>query len=230
MSKLQTEEQFAEWLWKSLGDFYRAPSGDKKRSELYSFMIINDTESPAEALATVYRRYVCEKATYRRAIGRALRRCAQEADAEVFQIADDLIYLLGYTGAVEALDGLLEAMFSESIAGEYPELLYACMANIQAIEPCDGLFDFVAKLVKSPYFDDGYIFSAIKIMVDCRPESSIEIVESLGKRISNLYNKVKRFGVGEESVYRETVAELFASNGEIMKKILFYSTEQKRSG
>ncbi len=230
LTGLKNKEQFAEWLWKSLGDLHRQrPSnGKKNQRELYHFMITNGMESPVEVLAVSYRRYVREreKELYRKAIGLALRKCAQEANTEqVNQIAGDLIYLLGYIGAVEALDGLLELL-----AGEHPELLYACMANIQAIKPCDELFHFMAELVQGPYFDDGYIFSAIKIMVDCRLESSMEIVDGLGRRISKLYKKVKERGTDEESVYWETVTELFASNGEIMKKILFYSTEQKQSG
>ncbi len=222
---LQTEEQVAGWLWQSLLDLHSV----NRQSELYRFMAAaNDMESPEEALADIYYRCYCDKEMYRKAIGCALRRCAREPWAEVNQIVDDLIYLIGYIGAVEALDGLLALL--SVVAGEHPEVLYACMANIQAIEPCGELFDFMAELVQGLYFDDSYIFSAIKIMVDCRPNSFIEIVDGLGRRISKLYKKVKERGADEESVYRETVAELFASNSEIMEKILFYSTEQKQSG
>jgi hypothetical protein len=227
LNDFETEKQYVDWLWLALAEFYSNDKTVRYRSGLYRFMSKTLAESTVDALAKVYVKHITadKKHLFRTAIGKVLKKCTEKGSVAVAPIVDDLSYLICQINAIEALDGLLAVMSCEPLITAEPELLYNCLSVMRSMDPCNELFDFASKLVELPTFDDGYIFVAIKVMADCRPEQAEKIADRLGQRITNLYDEVKRLNAAEESAYWETIRSLFRSkqNRVILDRISVYS-------
>jgi len=225
LSKLEKPEEFADWLWGSLAELYLV-NGNRinHNSEIYIFELINSADDPVDALSMAYNQYVpsYNQSSFRQAIGIALRKCTKTEDPKVFNIVDDLTYLISNTKATEALDGLLETVSNKYIAENHNRILYNILSILPGLGPSDKVFDVTYNLVNSPFFDDGYIFAAIGVMIGCKPNDCLKIVDEFGEKIQRLYGAVH--GIKEEeTAYWEAVNQCTTKYPTVKKRIRSFS-------
>lgn len=221
-------EQFADWLWDSLNDLYLGTDNVHKvnrDSKLWQFIIRKGSESPVCALRNLYSNIPeSNQESFRQSIGIAFSKCTEVKDKKVYEIIEDLTYLMGATDAIEALDGLLEVATNENFSEKRNNIINTTLACVLPLPPDDRVYDFTHSLVNSPSFKDGYIFTAIKSMVRCKPDDSLKIVDELGDRIQKLYSKV--YGdKEEEQTYWEAVSLTFGKRDlpKVIERIHHYS-------
>jgi len=207
LSELETPEEFAKWLWEGLADYYQVTPESNKYSELKS--LISGREYAVEALINIYDLNVPKnrQASFRQSIGIALHKCVEIQNPKVFEVVNDLTYLIAGAKATESLDGLLENLettSNEHIAQNRERLLYSTMGVLLALPSDNRVYDFTHKLVNSPSFNKGHIFSVIEIMVRCKPGEYQAIVDEFKDRIQTIYCQVKGIEK-EEKAYWEAV-------------------------
>ncbi|MFA6089316.1 MAG: hypothetical protein WC755_05605 [Candidatus Woesearchaeota archaeon] len=228
---LEKPKQFADWLWKSLEEFYLLKDTTEEsiinqKSPLYLFITKhNNLESTVVGIAKIYDENIPKKSqtSFRQSIGITLHKSTKIKDNKIFNVIDDLIYLTIQTKAVEALDGLLEVNSNKYIASQNI-ILYDTLACVQSLVPNNKVFEFTRKLVEVPSFEDGYIFVAIAIMLECKPDNYKEIINNYKQRIQKLYAScAKSEGNKEKEAYFEVVDSSFAKHPDAKNMILSLS-------
>ncbi|MFH1510518.1 MAG: hypothetical protein ABIF10_02410 [Candidatus Woesearchaeota archaeon] len=225
LSDIKLPEQYAAWLWDVLAELYPKFGEVDRDSRLYRFIkgrTATGIDSPLDALNLVYKRCIPAPSQngFRHAIGTALKRCAESTDRKVFRPTSDLVYLLGATKAVEALEGLLEVNSTEFIAINHDSLLFDTIANVKSLPSNDTVYSFTSNLVQVPFFDDGYLFDALGIMLDCKPDAGI--VDKYGERIRGLYSLIKG-DKEEEAAYWNAIDLNFSMQSTVIEMIRSYS-------
>lgn len=191
-------EQYADWLWRGLRAFYNAQSASRVRAFDHVGLIIAQQDSVCEGLAHVYEEYVPEsrKLLFRRAIGDVLREQANNQDAPITAF-QDLIYLLVRIRANESLGALLSAVGNGLVGKRHPAIFYETLAVLRSLAPSAHAFETARGLVVSANFDDGYLFEATKVLVECEPPSVSGIVLEFEPRLSKLRQACLELG-GDE--------------------------------
>ncbi len=197
-------EQYADWLWRSLLQFYASPSSDKDAFAPVS-SLVRQQETLSEGLAQVYELYVPEhqKLLFRQALGDVLRNHSNSVDVPsvAFQ---DLIYLIARIGATESLGALVPTVGSGLLGKVDPTILYDSFSILKYLAPSSSAFDTVLALVDSANFDDGYLFDAMTVLIECEPSRTSEIVLRLEPRITRLRSNIWALGSQEEmDAFRE---------------------------
>lgn len=123
-------------------------------------------ESPITALEAAYRNRDTDgaRASFRKALGIALR----EANPDTFpsQAAVDLIYMVGFTEAFEALPSFVIAIGDVANWGEAHESLFVnALAVLKGLGKSPDAYDTTAKLLTSPRFPHWYILDAYEALV-----------------------------------------------------------------
>ncbi|MBS3050947.1 MAG: hypothetical protein J4400_02260 [Candidatus Aenigmarchaeota archaeon] len=229
LSGLETPEQYADWLLKNLEELHQLPEDQvptkykvNHESQLWLFTLYNHLESPLDALEKAYRSIPEERRQpFRQAIGIALHRCAEIEDPIILPVVEYLTYLIGAAGATEALDGLLETASNEYVAENHRSIFYDAISSVMTLAPDDRVFDFTHNLANNPYFNDGLLFDAMKIMIECRPDDYRQIVGENGQRIQRLYGTVK--GKEPEPRYWRKVDLLFEDYPDVKGMIRDFS-------
>jgi hypothetical protein len=191
-------EQYADWLWRGLRAFYSRKPAERIGAFDHVGLIIAQQDSVCEGLTRVYEEYVPEsrKLSFRRAIGDVLREQTNNQDApiEAFQ---DLIYLIMRIRASESLGSLLPAVGNGLVGRRQPEIFYETLAALRLLAPSAQAFEVARGLVVSANFDDGYLFEATKVLVECEPSSVSAIVLEFEPRLSELRQACLELG-GDE--------------------------------
>lgn len=192
-------EQFADWLWRGLRSFYTGPASARGRAFDHLGAFILQQESIVEGIARVYEEYVPEakQLLYRQALGDVLRNQANvpEAPMPAFQ---NIIYLMARIKAVESLDALVPTVGTGYMGRRAPEILYETMAALRYLAPSQQAYNVVGELISSPNFDDGYLFEAMKVLIECQPSLTTKTVLNLLPRLNRLREKAMELG-GEEA-------------------------------
>lgn len=197
-------EEFADWLWRGLRSFYTSPPSDRVRAFDDMGLLIIKQESVCEGIARIYEQYVAErrKLMFRQAIGDVLREHAndQKAPIPAFQ---DLIYLLGRIKATESLSALLSIVCSGFLKRRYTDVLYETFAVLRSLAPSIYAYDTAFALVNCLNFDDGYLFEAIKVLVECQPSQASKIILMLEPRLTQMRQFTQDIGGDEWNAFRE---------------------------
>lgn len=183
LTRLDSREAFAKWLWTALSSLYS--KGDNQH--LLIIIEEKDFDSVTGALAYLYERYVLgtKQLMFRQAIGDVLREHGNDKDAPLDALRD-LIYLISMIEAAESLDSLLPTVGNGFLGKRHPDILYDIFANLLTFAPSPQIYELILNLMNSENFDDGYLFTAIKILVSCEPSHASDIVDTLSPRLSKL--------------------------------------------
>lgn len=122
---------------------------------------------------------------FRQAIGDILQEHGNNKDAPLTALRD-LIYLISIIKAVESLGSLLPTVGNGFLGKRHPDILYDVLANLQMFAPSPQIYELMLNLMNSENFDDGYLFTAIKILVSCEPSHASDLVDTLSPRLSKL--------------------------------------------
>lgn len=222
-SDMKKPEQYGNWIYNSLTNFY---DNSKPWDELTALVSLTSAETPSDAFSRVYSDCVlpCSRENFNQGIGVVLNKYSKISDDNIFKPIKDLVFLVGRTNAVEAFDGLLDVNSAEFITKNYDEIFGDTFANIGGMKPKKSVYDFTRKLVNTPFFHNGYIFSAIDILIDDRSENPIKLIDKFGERIQEHYNSVKD-NEGEKSAYWEAVDFYFSRHLEIVERIKVFSRD-----
>lgn len=195
-------QQFADWLWRGLYSFYNAPLPDRGSTFDNAGHIILEYESICEGLAVVYEELVPSnrQLAFRQAIGDVLREKSGD-NSELVQAFQDLIYLIIRIKAYESLSSLLPSVGNGVIGKQYPEILYETIAALASLAPSDYAYKTATNLINSANFDDGYLFEAIKVLVECKPNDTAKVVLNLEPRLTQLYIRTKQLGGDEYKIF-----------------------------
>jgi hypothetical protein len=195
-------KMFADWLWRGFLSFYDPPPSETKRIHAFGpfGLIIRQQESIIDGLARVYEKYVpkSRKLMFRQAIGDVLREQGNNADAPLPAL-EDLIYLIARIKATEALDALPPAVGNGFLGERQSAILYDTLSTLGSLAPSSQVYEVVSELINSANFNDGYLFEAIKILVECRPLHVAAIILSLEHRLTKLRQITQQLG-GDEWV------------------------------
>ena len=142
-------------------------------------------ESLCEGLAHVYERLVPDphKLWFRQAIGDVLRDhsdCPDAASA-AFQ---DLIYLLVRTRATESLTCCFPQSSTDRPVDTDPACCLMRLQRCDPLAPSAYAYQTAREVVSAANFDDGYLFEAIKVLVECEPSQVAVVVRELEPRLS----------------------------------------------
>lgn len=186
-SKFRRHE-FADWLWRGLRKFYASPPSKREDSFQYVGWQIMQYESICEGIAQIYEEYVpdSKQLLFRQAIGDVLRKHANDYDAPRDAIRD-LIYLIIRIKANESLSALLPAVGNGFLGQLYPDILYVTITSLRSLAPSMQAYKTASGLIDSTNFDEGYLFEAIKVLVECKPTHVSRILVALEPRLSNLF-------------------------------------------
>lgn len=197
-------EMFADWLWRGLRTFYDSSPPDRVRAFDPAGFLIIQQESVSEGLAYVYHHYVpdSKRLMFRQAIGDVLREKGNDQNAPIpaFQ---DLIYLLVQIRATESLTALLPTIGNGLLGQRYPDILYETVAALRLLAPSVQAHETASSLINSNNFDDGYLFEAIKVLIECQPSLAAATVLSLKPRLNQLRQAVLEKGRTEYIVFNE---------------------------
>lgn len=190
-------EQFADWLWRGLRMFYSGAAARRHAFDPCSAFILQQ-DSIVEGLARVYEEYVPEEnqLMFRQALGDVLRNQANvpEAPMPAFQ---NIIYLMARIKAVESLDALVPTVGTGYLGRRAPEFLYETMAALRYLAPSQQAYNAVCEMISSPNFDDGYLFDAMKVLIECQPSQTAKTLLELIPRLTHLREQAMELG-GEE--------------------------------
>jgi len=197
-------DAFADWLWRGLRSFYSSPPSERVNAFDYAGLLIMAQESVSEGLGQVYDECVPEsqKLMFRQAIGDVLREHGNDpgAPTPAFQ---DLIYLVVRIRATESLKALLPTIGNGLLGKRYPDILYDTIAALRFLAPSARAYDAALDLIDSPNFDDGYLFEALKVLVECEPSRTSGIVLMFELRLSDLRRSVQNLGEDEWNAFCE---------------------------
>jgi hypothetical protein len=189
---------FADWLWRGLLSFYSSSLSEKINAfDEYGPLIVQQ-ETVSEGLAQVYEAFIprTRQLIFRQAIGDVLRDHAngQGVPQDAFQ---DLIYLIARIRATESLDALLPSVGNGALGRLFPGILYEALSVLRLLAPSNYAKDVALQLVDCSNFDDGYLFEAIKVIIECNPIDTTKTILRLHKRLNLLRNYSLEHG-GEE--------------------------------
>lgn len=179
-------EAYADWLWRGLLQFYVSLSADSAAFDPVS-SLIRQQETISEGLAQIYEEYIPanKKLMFRQAIGDVLRDHSNNEDVPVVAF-QDLIYLIARIKATESLGALVPTVGSGLLGKRHPEILYESFSVLKYLAPSSSAFGTAFALVDSANFDDGYLFEAMNVLIECEPSHTSEIVLKLEPRITKL--------------------------------------------
>jgi len=217
--KQYDREKFADWFWRGLYSFYNAPASKRGESFDEAGRIILEYESICEGLAIIYEEFVPPKKqlAFRQAIGDVIREKSNDY-SEMVHAFQDLIYLIIRIKASESLSSLLPTVGSGVFGQQHPEVLYETITALASLAPSDYAYKTASTLIDSANFDDGYLFEAIKVLVECKPSDAAKIVLKFEPRLTQLYTSTKKIGGVEFKVFCEAAedwAEVLLSKGTI---------------
>lgn len=205
-------QEYADWLWRGLRSFYSLPARERVRAFDYVGVSVSRQESLCEGLAHVYETYVpdARKLSFRQAIGDVLR---DQSDNENAPLAacQDLIYLLVRTRATESLGSLLPAVGNGLPGRRRPSLLFDAVAALRSLAPSTYAYQTAREIVSAANFDDGYLFEAIKVLVECEPSRIAVLLRELEPRLSDLRRQAEGLRAGNEdewTAFSEAANEL----------------------
>ena len=180
---------FAEWLWVSLQSFYI--SSFSKGGNKHIRLLIEEQESVCEVLVYIYEKCVpnTKQLMFRQAIGDVLREHGDDKDAPISAF-QDLIYLVARIRAAEPLSALLPTVGNGLLGKRQPSLLYETFAVLKSFTPSPQIYEMVYDLISSVNFDEGYLFEAIKILIDCEPSHASDIINAIKPRLVELRQTV----------------------------------------
>lgn len=201
-------EKFADWLWRGLRSFYTSPSSERIRTFDGAGILIVQQESLCEGLARVYEECTQEpkQVMFRQAIGDVLRDQANNPNAP-FDAFRDLIYLIARIRATESLSALLPTVGTGYLGKHYPNILYDTVAVLRSLAPSTQAYKTAFSLINCANFDDGYLFEAMKVLVECEPSCASEIVLKLEPRLSQLRQAAQERGGDEWTAFCEVAAD-----------------------
>ncbi len=189
---------FADWLWTGLRKFYTSSPSDRKSVFRPFDAFIAHQESLSKGIAIVYQERIPDdrKLMFRRAIGDVLREHANDLDAPIpaFQ---DLLYVLLRTKAVESLSSLIPAVGNGLLGRRYPDILYETFTVLKSLAPSAHVYDTTLELINCINFDDGYIFEAMKVLIECEPPRAASTILLFESRLSRLRKETLALG-GDE--------------------------------
>lgn len=185
IDRLNTAKKFADWLWQMLFLLYRSPYS----KEVQDFWLLNNRQGcPSLTLAHIYEKYVPEgkRSMFCQAIGELLHRHIKETGAPE-EIFEDLIYLISKIEAFDLLGELSLAVKNRLAGKKSSEILYSTLAVLLGFTPRREAYEAASLLINCDGFDDGYLFVAIRILVECKPAQAKRIIAELKPRIVNRY-------------------------------------------
>lgn len=187
-----TREEFADWLWRGLKSFYSSTPSDKNDAFDDFGHIILQQESVCEGLACVYENYVPEskRLLFRQAIGDVLREQGR-SNKELINAFSDLIYLIARIDAYESLSAFFPIIGNGPMGKENPDVFFDVFAVLRSLTPSDHAYKTAFDLINSANFDDGYLFEAIKVLIDCKPSKAAQSILFLEPRLSQLRKDVR---------------------------------------
>lgn len=216
---LYDREKFADWLWRGLHSFYTVSPVERATTFDNAGHLILQYESICEGIAAIYEDFVPanKQLSFRQAIGDVLRE--KSADhSDLLPAFQDLIYLIIRLKANESLSALLPTVGNGVLGQRYPDILYETITALGSLAPSDYAYKTAFNLIDSANFDDGYLFEAIKVLVECKPSDTAKIVLTFEPRLTQLYMKTKHIGGVEFKVFcdaAEDWAEFLLSRGTI---------------
>jgi hypothetical protein len=133
--------------------------------------------SPPDSLAMVYWQYVhqADKLKFRQALGDVLRKNASRT-LIANEAVRDLLYLIKKVRATEALESFLPSIGNGYCVVEEPRLLYHALTVLWALAPSRPVRRTTRQLMESRNFDERYLAAATKILVECDPASTADVV------------------------------------------------------
>jgi hypothetical protein len=193
-------DEFANWLWNGLRSLYASRPSDRVNAFQHVGWQILQYESVDKGLARFYEEYVPDsrQLLFRQAIGDVLRRHANDHDAPLDAIRD-LIYLITRIKADESLSALYPTVCNGYLAEQYPGILYDAITILRSRAPSEKAYKTASNLIDCANFEDGYLFEAIKVLVECEPSYVSRILIKYEERLSKLFRDVKDKG-GDEWV------------------------------
>lgn len=212
-------EKFADWIWRGLLSFYTVSPAERAATFDNAGGLILQYESVCEGLAVIYEDFVPanKQLSFRQAIGDILREKSHDY-SDLFSVFQDLIYLIIRLKANESLSALLPTVGNGVLGKRYPGLLYETITALGSLAPSDYAYKTAFKLIDSVNFDDGYLFEAMKVLIECKPDDTAKIVLKLEPRLTQLYWKTKHIGRDEFKIFCDTAedwAEFILKRGTI---------------
>lgn len=212
-------QQFADWLWQGLYSFYNKPRSDRGATFNNAGSIILEHESVCEGIAYIYEKLVPANGqlAFRQAIGDVIREKSNNY-SDYVQAFQDLIYLIIRIEANESLSSLLPTVGSGVFGRQHPKVLYETISALASLSPSEYAYETASDLIDSANFDDGYLFEATKILVECKPNDAAKIVLRFEPRLTQLFAITNRIGGNEYKVFCEAAenwAEFFLNKGTI---------------
>jgi len=196
--------QFADWLWRGLQSFYALPPSDRAMAFDHVGLQIIQQESICAGLALIYEEFVPEpnQLIFRQAIGDVMRKQGNNPNAPESAFSD-LIYLLMRIRATESLSALLPAVGNGLIGKRCPDILYETITALKSLAPSTPAHDTARDLIDSINFDEGYLFEATKVLIECEPSRISQIVLDFEPRLSQLRETTYELGGNEWTVFCE---------------------------
>jgi hypothetical protein len=203
-----TREEFADWLWRGLQLFYSSPPSNKINAFDDVGYLILQQESVCEGLAYVYENYVPEskRLLFRQAIGDVLRERGS-INSEPINAFLDLIYLTARINATESLSALLPIIGNGPMGKQNPDVFFDTFAVLRSLAPSIHAYEAAFDLINSANFDDGYIFEAIKVLVECEPSQTAKFILFLEPRLSQLRKETRELGGDEWLTFCEVAVD-----------------------
>ena len=217
-----TSDEIADWLSRMLCLLYTSPC----LKEVQEFRFLNsEQEGPAFTMDFLYRECIPteKKLMFRQAISNLLLR--HEKDAKVpAETFEDLIYLVGRMKEVDLLDALASAVGNRLARKGEKKSLYLALAVLGFFAPATEVRKAVSSLMDSDGFDERYLFSALKILVECEPAPMQldAIIKRFKSRIVNRYYRIRDGSIREMNEFWRAFEDIFSGNSdrEIRERIL----------
>lgn len=195
-------KKFADWIWRGLQAFYTVPPAKRAATFDNAGGLILQYESVCEGIAAIYEKFVPanKQLSFRQAIGDVLREKSPDY-SDLFPAFQDIIYLIIRLKATESLSALLPTVGSGVLGKQHPDILYETITALRYLAPSENSYKITSKLIDSVNFDDGYLFEAMKVLIECKPDYTANIVLELEPRLTQLYKKTKDIGEDEFKIF-----------------------------
>jgi len=213
MFKNLDREAFADWLWRGLRSFYNYSSEGELWISDYTGSLIRRQDAVSEGIKQLYLECIPpeKQLQFRQAIGDVMRVHTNDGSLPIHAY-QDLLYLIAGIRADESLPALLPAIGNGLAGKANPDILYDTFSVLKYMAPSIHAYSAASTLAKCRNFDEGYLFEALTVMVECEPTLTVKMILLYEPRLTEHRKLIHQLNdVNEIDVFNE-VADTWAKH------------------
>ena len=151
---------------------------------------------------------------FREVLGDLFVRYLQQPRREriaVSSSATSLLYVISYVKAYAQLAKVVESFNAATLdEEEKAALLYALLSVLKSANPGKAIYEMLQKVIAGPHFDEGYVFEALQLELECRPRDANGAIHRYAPMIARLCSDKTAQREGEKVEQRD-VDEAFSN-------------------